>query len=106
MNIKTFSPNQGSALLMSLVLLGLTSAVLASYLALVHQERNSMARSLAWNVVLPVAEAGIEEAQVEVGARGGAAGVELDLPIEAAAREVEGNRIGEQVPYSRFCAGG
>src|SRR5437879_6357413 len=66
MKITPKTDDHGSALLTSLILTGIVSLALASYLTLVQQERYSMGRSMAWNSVLPVAEAGIEEALTQI----------------------------------------
>jgi hypothetical protein len=54
--------NRGSAFLISLILVGIMSFAMASYLALIRTHSYATMRSLAWNTGIPVAEAGIEEA--------------------------------------------
>ena len=66
MRISQRIEERGSALLTSVILTGVMAVTLSSYLTLVKQERYSMSRSLAWNSVLPVAEAGIEEALTQI----------------------------------------
>jgi hypothetical protein len=50
------------ALVMTLVITGLIGFLLASYLTLVRSQNASTMRSQSWNAVIPVIEAGIEEA--------------------------------------------
>ena len=54
--------NQGNILITSLVTTAVLGVALASVLALTQQEYRTTARSTAWNLALPAAEAGIEEA--------------------------------------------
>ncbi len=46
----------------TLVLGAIMGAALASYLGIVRSQHRAVARSVAWNTALPVAEAGVEEA--------------------------------------------
>ena len=52
----------GSVLLVTIIITALICFTLASYLHLVSQQNQSITRSLSWNTAMPVAEAGIEEA--------------------------------------------
>jgi hypothetical protein len=54
--------NQGSALLITLVTLGIVGLYMAAYLGMVSNQNLSTMRSLQWNSGIPIAEAGIEEA--------------------------------------------
>jgi hypothetical protein len=54
--------DHGSILLTGLIICGLMGVTLGSYLLLVRAQRNSVARSQAWNAAITVAEAGVEEA--------------------------------------------
>jgi hypothetical protein len=56
----------GSALLIILLLIGVTGATLVSYLHLVSNQNLSIMRSMAWNNAISVAEAGIEEAMAHL----------------------------------------
>jgi hypothetical protein len=52
----------GNVLTLTIILVALMGVALTSYLAWSGNQNQSVARSLAWNQALPVAEAGIEEA--------------------------------------------
>src|ERR1043166_1006839 len=52
----------GGVLIVTLVLCVIIGVVVGSYLSLIGSQQGSVARSLAWNNALVVAEAGIEEA--------------------------------------------
>jgi hypothetical protein len=54
--------DQGSALLVTLVTLGIVGLYMAAYLGMVSNQNISTMRSLQWNSGIPIAEAGIEEA--------------------------------------------
>jgi hypothetical protein len=56
----------GSTLVVGVVTLGVASLLLASYVKLVGNVNRSMIRSLHWNEALMVAEAGIEEAMMNL----------------------------------------
>ncbi|MEO5802947.1 MAG: hypothetical protein ABIR24_05420 [Verrucomicrobiota bacterium] len=58
--------NQGSVLLVTLVITGILGVTLASYLSLVGTQNRSVARSQTWNASIPMTEAGIEEAIVHL----------------------------------------
>ena len=66
MKIKINSRSEASALLVTLVSAALIAISLASYLAFVSNQNLSVARSLAWNCAIPVAEAGLEEALTQI----------------------------------------
>ena len=53
-------------LVTALILCAIMGTALASYLGVVRAQHRSVARSLAWNSALPVAEAGIEEAMAHL----------------------------------------
>jgi len=52
----------GSVLLVSLLIAAILGTVLASYLILTQTQNLSVARSQQWNTAIPLAEAGVEEA--------------------------------------------
>ncbi|MFO1514204.1 MAG: hypothetical protein U1F83_15035 [Verrucomicrobiota bacterium] len=58
--------NQGSALIVTMLVTLLLGFTLASYLMLVRSEHASTARSQAWNQALMLAEAGVEEALAQL----------------------------------------
>jgi hypothetical protein len=51
----------GSALVITLTVVVITAILLGSYLTLVQYQTAAVARSQAWNAIIPVSEAGIEE---------------------------------------------
>jgi hypothetical protein len=53
---------EGSALLMTVVVMGIISLALGSYLSLVATQNRSVISAYSWNTALPYAEAGVEEA--------------------------------------------
>ena len=55
------SRNQGSTLLLVMMITGIIIAALGTYLSLALQEHATVRRSFGWNAALPMAEAGIEE---------------------------------------------
>ena len=61
---------QASITLITLVTAGILGMVLASYLMLVRTQNISTLRAQAWNSVLPVAEAGIEESLIHINTTG------------------------------------
>jgi hypothetical protein len=61
MKIRT-TKEAGTILVTALVLSAIMGAALASYMGMVRSQHKSVARSLAWNNAIPVAEAGVEEA--------------------------------------------
>src|SRR5687768_11565188 len=65
MKIRT-SKEAGTMLLAALVVSGIMGAALASYMGVVRSQHRSVARSLAWNTAIPVAEAGVEEAMAHL----------------------------------------
>jgi hypothetical protein len=62
--------NRGSAFLISMITVGVVSVALASYLTLIQNHTTATMRSLAWNSIIPVAEAGIEEALTHISLNG------------------------------------
>jgi hypothetical protein len=58
----TPSQNHGNILIVAVCTTGLIGFALASYLALTASQANATMRSQSWNMCIPVAEAGIEEA--------------------------------------------
>jgi hypothetical protein len=60
------SRQSGSALLATVLIVGILAAAVGTYLALTAQSNNSVKRSIGWNAALPLAEAGIEEALTHV----------------------------------------
>jgi hypothetical protein len=65
LNPKPARPS-GSALLMSLLIVGVMAVALGSYLMLIQNEAHAMMRSISWNSGIPVAEAGLEEALTHI----------------------------------------
>jgi hypothetical protein len=57
---------RGNVLLLTLVIIGITSIGLVSYLSLVQSRMKLSGRAQSWNLSLPVAEAGIEEAMAHL----------------------------------------
>src|SRR4051794_35618964 len=57
---------RGSALLITLVVVTVSAIVLGSYLLIVKSQTASVARSQAWNSIIPVTEAGLEEAMAMI----------------------------------------
>jgi len=53
---------RGSALIFTVLLMGLVTILVASYMTLVQNQNRSTMRSQAWNAAVPLIEAGIEEA--------------------------------------------
>jgi len=67
MKTKTNQANsRGSALLVTLLTTTIMGIALASYLTLVANQNRSIARSLTWNMCVPVMEAGVEEALTHI----------------------------------------
>ena len=60
-NISNKLRSQGSVLVVTMSIVAVAAIVLASYLMMVQNQSSSVARSQAWNALLPVSEAGIEE---------------------------------------------
>ncbi|HEV2331028.1 MAG TPA: collagen-binding domain-containing protein [Verrucomicrobiae bacterium] len=66
MKIKLSPSNQGSALLLSLLIAVILLIALTSYPALVSDENQAVGRAQSWNAPMPMAEAGIEEALTQL----------------------------------------
>jgi len=64
MKFTTFksNQNQGSALVLTVIIVALTGLMLASYLQMVKSQNYNTVRSQAWNSAVPVIEAGLEDA--------------------------------------------
>jgi hypothetical protein len=62
MKIRLIPSQQGNVLLGTMIVSGLLGVAMASYLKLVSQEYSIAHRSQSWNMAMPVAEAGVEEA--------------------------------------------
>src|SRR5215469_9814315 len=73
MKIKLSPANQGSVLVLSLLVGVVLLITLTSYLALVSDENRAVGRTQAWNAAMPVAEAGVEEALTQLQYAGGVA---------------------------------
>jgi hypothetical protein len=56
----------GTILVTALVVSAIMGAALASYLGIVRSQHRSVARSMAWNTAIPIAEAGVEEALTQL----------------------------------------
>lgn len=57
---------KGSVLVITLTIVVISAIVLGSYLTLVQYQTASVARSQTWNTIIPVSEAGVEEAMAEI----------------------------------------
>lgn len=66
MKIKFVPANQGSALVISMVIAVILLICLTSYLALVMDENRAVGRAQTWNAAMPMAEAGVEEALTQL----------------------------------------
>jgi hypothetical protein len=64
------SREEGSALMISMLIVALLGVSMGSYLALVSSQNHSVARSLAWASAVPAAEAGVEEALTHINRNG------------------------------------
>src|SRR6266545_4533755 len=87
----------GSALLASLITIGVLSLILASYLSMSQRQTVSVARSQAWNAAIAVAEGGVEEALAQLN-RGIGAG-ELNLAANGWEQKAGGNYGPQQRRY-------
>src|SRR5579884_2723326 len=56
----------GGALIVVLLTIFVVAVAITSYLSLVTNQNNTVARSQAWNEAIPVAEAGVEEALTQI----------------------------------------
>jgi hypothetical protein len=56
----------GNTLIIVLMVGGIITACLGSYLGMTSRQNNSVMRSLCWNAALPLAEAGVEEALTQI----------------------------------------
>src|SRR6266567_2512612 len=54
-------PEQGSALLVALVIASITAVTLASYLVMTQAQNVSVVRSQTWNTAMVLTEAGVED---------------------------------------------
>lgn len=61
---------QGHALLLSVIVIGLIGFILVAYLTLVQSQNTAVMRSQAWNSTVPVIEAGIEDALTHINSHG------------------------------------
>src|ERR1041385_675666 len=62
MTLRSSSRNDGSVLIVTMLICGIMTFLMASYLSMVKTQNFSVARAQAWNQALVVAEAGVEEA--------------------------------------------
>jgi len=63
LNLRNHGPREeGSALIISMLIVAVLGISLGSYLAVISSQNHSVARSLAWASAVPAAEAGVEEA--------------------------------------------
>jgi Tfp pilus assembly protein PilX len=62
----TRKANRGNVLFVTLVIIGVVGVALASYLSLVQNRAQLSSRSQSWNLAMPVAEAGVEEAMAHL----------------------------------------
>jgi Tfp pilus assembly protein PilX len=70
MKIELSRGDQGSALIISLMLSGMIAITLISYLTMISGQHKSVARTEAWNAAMAMAEAGVEEAMEQLEAAG------------------------------------
>jgi hypothetical protein len=61
---------QGHALLLAVIVVGLIGFILVAYLTLVQSQNTAVMRSQAWNASVPVIEAGIEDALTHINTHG------------------------------------
>src|SRR5262249_38524328 len=87
----------GSALLASLITIGVLSLILASYLSMSQRQTVSVSRSQAWNAAIAVAEGGVEEALAQLN-RGVGAGV-LNLGVNGWEQKAGGSYGPQQPRY-------
>lgn len=66
----TPSRRQGNGLIIAVILFGIIGISMASYLSLVRTQNLSVTHSLYWNLALPSAESGIEEAMAHLNKNG------------------------------------
>lgn len=57
---------RGNTLLVTIVITALIGFILATYLTLVQSQNTATARSQAWNLAMPIVEAGIEDAMAHI----------------------------------------
>src|SRR5436190_17561809 len=88
---------RGSALLVSLITIGVLSFILASYLSMSQRQSLAVARSQSWNAAIAVAEGGVEEALAQLN-RGIGAG-ELNLAANGWEQKAGGNYGPQQRRY-------
>jgi hypothetical protein len=59
---------QGNTLLVTIVITALIGFILATYLTLVQSQNTATVRSQAWNLAMPIVEAGVEDAMAHINA--------------------------------------
>lgn len=64
------SGQQGHALLLAIVVIGLIGFILVAYLTLVQSQNTAVMRSQAWNSAVPVIESGVEDALTHINTHG------------------------------------
>ncbi len=69
-SITSLQSQQGTTLLVTIVVTGITGFLLLAYLSLVQNQNRANMRSQGWNSAVPVVEAGIEEALAHLNNRG------------------------------------
>ncbi len=72
MIIRRSSREQGSMLIMTVVISGIIGLTLASYLSMVQAQHLNVMRSQTWNAAIPACESGIEEALAHLNSIGDA----------------------------------
>jgi len=77
-----FVREQGSVMFVVLVAVVVLGILLVSYLRLVSTQSRSVARSRAWNLAIPAAEAGIEEALAQIARNTNAAGMSANSWVQ------------------------
>src|SRR5262245_62871633 len=65
-----FRKEQGSTLIVTVVLGGILGMLMVSYLSMVNTQKFSVSRAQSWNKAIVVAEAGVEEALAHLNSRG------------------------------------
>ncbi|MEI7730788.1 MAG: hypothetical protein WCO56_14540 [Verrucomicrobiota bacterium] len=68
--LKTSGTEQGSVLMLTMLCFGILGFTLASYLTLVSTQSRAVERSQTWNTVMPLVEAGLEEAMAHLNQTG------------------------------------
>jgi hypothetical protein len=66
MKLRTAHSNQGGVLVITIIICSLVGLMLAAYLSMVSSQHTFTQRSQVWNSVIPLCEAGVEEAMAHI----------------------------------------